>query len=156
MRIGSSYLWIGRACCLYRQVSTTWTLLNTEAENSPETSVTIYRTHGVICQKKGIFVRSALRTESSRKADAADVWSERVVAGTAVTCYDQSSIPGDWVLGLGLLLAFLCPPHCRTLPSISLPVLRKLPFIFIFPLQYFETRAGEIAPPSIPRMSYCS
>jgi hypothetical protein len=32
-----------------------------------------------------IFVRTALRTESSRKADAGNVWSERVVAAIAVT-----------------------------------------------------------------------
>jgi len=116
MWIGNSYLRLGRACCLYHQVSTIWTVLNIEAENSPETSLTIYKTHGVMCQKNGMFVRSALRAESSRKADAVDVWSERVVAGTAVTCLDQSSIPGGWMSGLALLLAFLCPPDFRTVP----------------------------------------
>jgi hypothetical protein len=85
MWIGNSYLRLGRTCCLYHQVSTIWTVLNIEAENSPEKSLTIYKTYGAMCQKTGIFVRSALRAESSRKADAADVWSERVAAGNAVT-----------------------------------------------------------------------
>ena len=152
MWIGNSYLRLRRPCCLHRQVSATWTVLNSEAENSLETSMTIYKTHGVICQKNGIFVRSALRTEISRKADASDVWSERVVADVLGSEFDSQRLD----VGTSAFTSFSLSSNFSDC-SLNKPSSSSQIAIHIhLPRQYFKTRAGEIASPNIPRMSYFS
>lgn len=105
--------------------------------------------------ENGIFVRTALITESSRKADATDVWSERVVAGIAVTLgSDFDSLRLD--VGTRAFTSFSLSSKFQDC-SLHKPSSSSQIAIHIhLPRQYFKTKAGEIASPSIPRMSYFS